>query len=307
MVFMGTPAFACPILEALLVRADPVVGVVCQPDRPRGRGLGVSAPAVKRLAEANRLPVLQPERLRDAAFQDALRALAPDLVVVAAYGKILPRAVLDLPPRGCINVHASLLPRHRGAAPIAWSILAGDTVTGVTIMAMNEEMDAGDILLQRETPIAPDDTGGTLGERLARLGAAAIGEAIDGLQAGTLRPVPQPAAGVTFAPRIEREHCRLDWRRTAIELERQVRALAPSPSAFTTLGGKFLKVHRAALATGTGPAGQVVAAGPDGLVVAAGTGALRLLEVQLEGRRRLSAAEFLIGHRLAPGTCLGAG
>jgi methionyl-tRNA formyltransferase len=307
MVFMGTPAFACPILEALLVRADPVVGVVCQPDRPRGRGLGVSAPAVKRLAEANRLPVLQPERLRDAAFQDALRALAPDLVVVAAYGKILPRAVLDLPPRGCINVHASLLPRHRGAAPIAWSILAGDTVTGVTIMAMNEEMDAGDILLQRETPIAPDDTGGTLGERLARLGAAAIGEAIDGLQAGTLRPVPQPAAGVTFAPRIEREHGRLDWRRTAIELERQVRALAPSPSAFTTLGGKLLKVHRAALATGTGPAGQVVAAGPDGLVVAAGTGALRLLEVQLEGRRRLSAAEFLIGHRLAPGTCLGAG
>jgi len=307
MVFMGTPAFACPILEALLVRADPVVGVVCQPDRPRGRGLGVSAPAVKRLAEANRLPVLQPERLRDAAFQDALRALAPDLVVVAAYGKILPRAVLDLPPRGCINVHASLLPRHRGAAPIAWSILAGDTVTGVTIMAMTEEMDAGDILLQRETPIAPDDTGGTLGERLARLGAAAIGEAIDGLQAGTLRPVPQPAAGVTFAPRIEREHCRLDWRRTAIELERQVRALAPSPSAFTTLGGKLLKVHRAALATGTGPAGQVVAAGPDGLVVAAGTGALRLLEVQLEGRRRLSAAEFLIGHRLAPGTCLGAG
>ncbi len=307
MVFMGTPAFACPILEALLVRADPVVGVVCQPDRPRGRGLGVSAPAVKRLAEANRLPVLQPERLRDAAFQDALRALAPDLVVVAAYGKILPRAVLDLPPRGCINVHASLLPRHRGAAPIAWSILAGDAVTGVTIMAMTEEMDAGDILLQRETPIAPDDTGGTLGERLARLGAAAIGEAIDGLQAGTLRPVPQPAAGVTFAPRIEREHCRLDWRRTAIELERQVRALAPSPSAFTTLGGKLLKVHRAALATGTGPAGQVVAAGPDGLVVAAGTGALRLLEVQLEGRRRLSAAEFLIGHRLAPGTCLGAG
>jgi len=307
MVFMGTPAFACPILEALLVRADPVVGVVCQPDRPRGRGLGVSAPAVKRLAEANRLAVLQPERLRDAAFQDALRALAPDLVVVAAYGKILPRAVLDLPPRGCINVHASLLPRHRGAAPIAWSILAGDTVTGVTIMAMTEEMDAGDILLQRETPIAPDDTGGTLGERLARLGAAAIGEAIDGLQAGTLRPVPQPAAGVTFAPRIEREHCRLDWRRTAIELERQVRALAPSPSAFTTLGGKLLKVHRAALATGTGPAGQVVAAGPDGLVVAAGTGALRLLEVQLEGRRRLSAAEFLIGHRLAPGTCLGAG
>ncbi len=304
---MGTPAFACPILEALLARADPVVGVVCQPDRPRGRGLGVSAPEVKRLAEAHGLPVLQPERLRDAAFQGALGALAPDLVVVAAYGKILPRAVLDLPPRGCINVHASLLPRHRGAAPIAWAVLAGDAVTGVTIMAMTEEMDAGDILLQRETAIAPDDTGGTLGERLARLGAKAIGEAIDGLQAGTLRPVPQPAAGITFAPRIEREHRRLDWRRPAVELERQVRALAPSPSAFTTLEGKLLKVHRAALAAGTARPGEVVAAGPDGLVVAAGTGALRLLEVQLEGRRRLSVAEFLAGRRLAPGTCLGAG
>ena len=302
---MGTPAFACPILDTLLARTDPVVGVVCQPDRPRGRGLAVAAPEVKRLAEARGLPVLQPDRLRDAAFHGTLRALAPDLVVVAAYGKILPRAVLDLPPRGCINVHASLLPRHRGAAPIAWSILTGDAVTGVTIMAMSEEMDAGDILLQRETPIAPDDTAGTLGERLARLGAAAVGEAIDGLKAGTLRPVPQPAAGITFAPRIEREQCRLDWHRPAVELERQVRALAPSPSAFTTLEGKLLKVHRAALAAGAARPGEVLAAGADGLVVAAGTGALRLLEVQLEGRRRLSAAEFLAGRRLAPGTCLG--
>jgi len=304
---MGTPAFACPILEALLARADPVVGVVCQPDRPRGRGLEVAAPEVKRLAEVRGLPVLQPERLRDPAFQDALGALAPDLAVVAAYGKILPRAILDLPPRGCINVHASLLPRHRGAAPIPWSIMAGDAETGVTIMAMNEEMDAGDILLQRATPIAPDDTGGTLAERLARLGAEAIGEAIDGLKAGALPQRPQPAAGVTFAPRIEREHCRLDWRRAAVELERQVRALAPAPSAFTTLDGKRMKVHRAARASGDGPPGLVLAAGPDGLLVAAGDGALRLVEMQLEGRRRLSAAEFLAGHRLAPGTCLGAG
>ena len=303
---MGTPAFACPILEALLVRADPVVGVVCQPDRPRGRGLDVSAPDVKRLAVARGLPVLQPERLRDPAFQDALRALAPDLVVVAAYGKILPRALLDLPPHGCINVHASLLPRHRGAAPIAWSILAGDAVTGVTIMVMNEEMDAGDVLLQRQTPIAPDDTGGSLGERLARLGATALGEAIDGLEAGTLRAVPQPTAGVTLAPRIERAHCRLDWSRPATLLERQVRALAPAPSAATTLAGKLLKVHRAALAAGAAPPGHVIAAGTDGIVVAAATGALRLLEVQLEGRRRLSAADFLAGHPLAPGACLGA-
>jgi methionyl-tRNA formyltransferase len=305
-VFMGTPAFAAPILETLLARADPVVGVVCQPDRPRGRGLEVSPPEVKRLAERHGVPVLQPERLRDVAFQDALARLAPDLIVVAAYGKILPRAVLELPPHGCINVHASLLPRHRGAAPIAWAIQAGDRVTGVTIMAMNEEMDAGDILLQRETPIGPDDTGGTLAARLARMGAEAIAEAIDGLAAGRLRGVPQPATGITFAPRIEREHCRLDWSRPALELERQVRALAPSPAAFTTLGGRLLKVHRARVETGVGaPPGCVLATGPGGVVVATGAGVLGLLELQLEGRRRVTAADFLAGHRLAPGTCLG--
>src|SRR5690348_2051208 len=167
---MGTPAFACPSLETLVARPDPVVGVVCQPDRPRGRGLDVAAPEVKRVAERHGIPVLQPERVRDPAFDEALRALAPDLIVVAAYGRILPRAVLDLPPYGCINVHASLLPRHRGAAPIAWAILAGDHVTGITIMRMNEAMDAGDVLLQRETQIAPDETAGTLAERLAHLG-----------------------------------------------------------------------------------------------------------------------------------------
>jgi len=305
---MGTPAFACPTLEALLARRDPVVAVVCQPDRPRGRGLGVSPPEVKRVAAGHGLPVLQPERVRDAAFLDALRGLAPDLIVVAAYGKILPRAVLDLPPRGCINVHASLLPRHRGAAPVVWTILAGDAITGVTIMEMNEEMDAGDVLLQRETAVRPDDTGGTLLERLATLGASAIGEAIDGLRAGTLRPTPQPASGVSFAPRIEREHGRIDWNRPAVELERQVRALAPAPSAFTTLAGRLLKVHRADVdpAAPRAAPGCVTTAGPGGIEVATGSGALRLLEVQLEGRRRLPPAEFLAGHPITPGTCLGA-
>jgi methionyl-tRNA formyltransferase len=302
---MGTPAFACPILDALIARADPVVGVVCQPDRPRGRGLAVTAPEVKRLAVARGIPVLQPEKVRDAAFPDALRALAPDLIVVAAYGRILPRAVLDLPPYGCINVHASLLPRHRGAAPVTWAILAGDAVTGVTIMAMNEELDAGDELLTRQTPIRPDDTGGGLTERLSHLGARAIGDAIYGLRAGTLRPVPQPVVGITFAPRIERAQCRLDWQRSAAELERQVRALAPAPSAFTTLDGRLLKVHRAELAGGSGPPGQVLTAGPDGIVVAAGTGALRLHEVQPEGRRRMAVADFVAGHPVPPGTCLG--
>ena len=304
---MGTPAFACPILSALLGRPDPVVGVVCQPDRPRGRGLGVTAPEVKQLALRHGLPVLQPERVRDPGFQAELRALAPDLIVVAAYGRILPRSVLDTPPHGCLNVHASLLPRHRGAAPIAWAILAGDPVTGVSIMAMSEEMDAGDVFLQRETSIAADDTAGSLGDRLARMGADAIGEAIDGIRAGALRAVPQPASGITFAPRIEREHCVLDWRRAAVELERQVRALAPEPSAFTTLGGRRLKVHRAAPGRATADAapGVVVGSGPDGIHVATGDGILTLREVQLEGRRRLAAADFLAGHPVAPGTCLG--
>jgi len=305
---MGTPRFAGPILEALLGRADPVVGVVCQPDRPRGRGLLTAPPAIKEIAIARGLPVLQPERLRDASFASALRALAPDLIVVAAYGKILPPAILAIPPRGCLNVHASLLPRHRGAAPIPRAILAGDTVTGVTVMVMNEEMDAGDILMRRETPIAADDTGGTLADRLAHLGAGAIGEALDGLARGTLRAIPQPADEATFAPRIERDQCRLEWQRPAVELERQVRALAPEPSAFTQLAGRVLKVHRATVERelpSEARAGQIVRAGPDGILVATGAGGLRLLEVQLEGRRRLSADRFLAGHRLPPGTCLG--
>src|SRR5205823_4575543 len=206
------------------------------------------------------------------AFHEALGRLTPDVIVVAAYGRILPRTILDLPPRGCINVHASLLPRHRGAAPIPWAILAGDRMTGVTIMMMNEEMDAGDILLQRTTPIGADDTAGTLGERLARLGAEVIGDALAGLRAGTLRATPQPASGITFAPRIEREHARLDWTRSALELERHVRGFAPTPSAFTMLDGQRLKVHRAAVDerdAGAAP-GQVVAAGADGIVVATG-------------------------------------
>jgi len=306
---MGTPPFARTILDALLGRPDPVVGVVCQPDRPRGRGLAVQPPAVKGLAVERGLPVLQPARVRDPDFLDALRALAPDLIVVAAYGRILPRAILDLPPQGCINVHASILPRHRGAAPIAHAILAGDAITGVCIMRMVEELDAGDVLLVRETPIRGDDTTGSLTERLADLGGAALGEAIDGLRAGTIHAVPQPAAGVTFAPRVERDDARLDWVRSAAALERLVRAMHPAPVAWTTVGGKTLRVHRAEVApeaTGA-PPGSVVRADRQGLEVATGGDRLRLLEVQLEGKRRMDASTFLAGNRLTPGTQLGDG
>jgi methionyl-tRNA formyltransferase len=306
-VFMGTPAFACPSLEALIAGPDPVVAVVSQPDRPRGRGLEVVPTETKRVAERHGIPVLQPERVRDAAFHEALRVLAPDLGVVAAYGRILPRSLLDLPVHGCINVHASLLPRHRGAAPVQWSLMSGDDETGITIMRMSEELDAGDILLQRRLPIRPDHTGGTLLTELAGLGAVALRDAIEALKAGRLTAEPQPATGVTFSPRIERKHGRLDWTRPAVDLERQVRALAPTPSAYTTVRGKLLKVHRARAESG-GPAaapGTVLGAGADGLVVQTGEGALRLLDVQLEGRKTLPVAAFLAGLPLPVGSCLG--
>ena len=304
-VFMGTPAFACPSLAALLAGPDRVVGVVCQPDRPRGRGLALGPPAVKTLALAHGLPVLQPEKVRTPDLLDRLRELAPDLIVVAAYGRILPRTILELPPRGCINVHASILPRHRGAAPIQHAILAGDAETGVTIMAMSEEMDAGDVLLVRGTRIEADDTAGSLGERLAQMGASALGDAIAGMKDGSMRPVPQPSEGVTFAPRIEREHTRLDWTRPAAVLARTVRAFAPEPSAFTTVEGATLKVLAAAAREGTGMPGTVLEAGPRGLVVATGGDALALLEVQLQGKRRMAVGAFLAGHRLSPGARLG--
>jgi methionyl-tRNA formyltransferase len=304
---MGTPAFACPILEALLARRDPVVGVVTQPDRPRGRGLAVAAPEVKVLAERRGIPVLQPDKVKAPAFEQALRALAPDLVVVAAYGRILPRAILELPSHGCINVHASLLPRHRGAAPITWAILAGDHTTGVTTMNMAEEMDAGDILLQRATPIGSEETGGELTDRLATLGAELIGETLDALRAGTLRPEPQNDADVTYAPRIDQQQRRIDWKRPADELARLTRALSPAPAAFTTLGPRRIKIFRARAddAPAKAAPGAVLPGVPGRLVVGTGRGALELLEVQLEGRRRLTAAEFLVGHPLPAGTCLG--
>jgi methionyl-tRNA formyltransferase len=305
-VFMGSPEFAVPHLRAL-AGAHEVALVVSQPDKPAGRGGQLAAPPVKVAAQNLGLPVIQPRSAKTGELREALVASGAELAVVVAYGKILPVAVLEALPRGCINVHASILPRHRGAAPIAHAIMAGDPVTGVSIMVMTDEMDAGDVLLVRETPLRPNDTTGTLTERLAALGGEAIGTAIDGLKAGVLHPTPQPAAGVTVAPRIEREQARLVWTRRAAELERLVRAMQPAPAAFTTLGGKVLKVHRAAIAPGAGGAspGTVVRATPAGIDVATGAGSLRLLDVQLEGKRRLEAAAFLAGHRLPPGTCLG--
>jgi methionyl-tRNA formyltransferase len=304
-VFFGTPEFAVPSLRALLAGTDSVVGVVCQPDKPAGRGQRLVIPPVKEAALEAGLPVLQPEKPRTSEFVDALRLWTPDLIVVVAYGRILPKTVLELPPRGCINVHGSLLPKYRGAAPIQWAILRGEVVTGITIMQVNEQMDAGDILLQRETRIAEDETYGELQARLADLGAQALMDAIAQLRAGTLRAQPQRDEDVTLAPMIAKENGRIDWTQPAVVIARMVRAFNPWPSAFTSLDAKLLKIHRAHV-------GRAVAALPGSVVraqgeltVATGEGALTLDEVQLEGRKRLSATEFVRGGTIKVGTVLG--
>jgi methionyl-tRNA formyltransferase len=302
LVFAGTPRFAVPALEALAAAGHELVAVLTQPDRPAGRGLAAVAGPVKQAAQRRGVPVLQPPSLKDAAVQARLAELAPDALVVAAYGLILPQAMLDIPRLGALNVHASLLPRWRGAAPIERALLAGDPVTGVCIMQMDAGLDTGPVLLRDELPIAPEDTAGTLHDKLAALGARLVVAALDGLAAGTLRPTPQPAAGVTYAAKIARDETRLDWSRSANELARRVRAFDPAPGAGARVRGVELKIWRAAVVAARGAPGAVVAAGAEGISVACGDGgALRLEELQRAGGRRLPAAAFLRGFPLAPG------
>jgi methionyl-tRNA formyltransferase len=306
LLFFGTPGFAVPSLAALLERGHEIAAVVTQPDRPAGRGQETRTSAVKELALARGLVVEQPPKLREPAVAERIRALAPEAIVVAAYGKILPKVLLEIPPRGAINVHGSLLPSYRGAAPIQRALLAGDATTGITIMQMNERMDAGDILLQGETPIAPDDTSESLGRKLAILGGRLLVETLERLAKGTLSPRPQVEADATLAPMVQKEEGAVDWRRSAREIERAVRAFTPWPSAYTSLRGKLLKIHRAVVRPLAAAApGTVVRATCDDLEVATGDGALALVEVQLEGKRRLGAREFLAGKPLREGDVLG--
>jgi methionyl-tRNA formyltransferase len=295
-VFFGTPEFAVPSLRALHAGRDPVMGVVCQPDKPAGRGQQLTVPPVKRAALRAELAVFQPEKLRAPETLETLASWAPDLIVVVAYGKILPKLILELPQLGCINVHASLLPKYRGAAPIHWAILRGEERTGITIMCMNERMDAGDVLLQKEVDIGPQETCGELQARLAEGGARLLMEAIARLHAGTLMRQPQQEDQMTLAPMIKKEDGRIDWTQPAAHIARMVRAFNPWPSAFTCLGGKQLKIHRAH-AEAWRPAAQpgAVLRAEKGVSVATGEGTLVLDEVQLEGRKRLSAAEFARG------------
>jgi len=299
-VYAGTPDFSVPALEALHAAGHEIVAVYTQPDRPAGRGQAVGAGPVKRCAQALGLPVEQPATLRSPEAVARLREHTADLMVVAAYGLILPPAVLELPRLGCWNIHASLLPRWRGAAPIHRALLAGDTETGITIMQMDAGLDTGPMLLKRPTAIGEREDGGTLHDRLAALGAAAIGAAIAEFQAGRLTPAPQPADGVTYASKIRKEEARIDWTAPARAIDRQVRAFNPWPVAETRWQDRQLRVWAAEpLRAASGEPGQVVEANGAGIVVAAGEGALRLTRVQLAGRRAMTAAEFLNAHPLA--------
>ena len=309
-VFMGTPELACASLRALLeVPLFQVAGVVTQPDRPKGRELHLQASPVKQLALAAAIPVLQPERARDERFIAQLQALQPDLIAVAAFGQLLPKTILDLPRFGCVNVHASLLPRYRGAAPIQWALLNDDRQTGVTIMKMDPGLDTGDILAQETTPIGPDDNAITLHERLARMGADLLTRTIPPYVAGGIQPRPQPSDGIAFAPKIKKEDGRLDWSQPARALWNRVRALVPWPGAFTHLPAQpqplLLKIWEAEIIDGAGSAGEILQVGNAAIVVACGRQALRILALQREGGRRLTAQQFLAGHRLEPGQRLG--
>ncbi|MBD9483324.1 methionyl-tRNA formyltransferase [Pseudomonas sp. PDM14] len=296
-VFAGTPEFAAQHLQALLDAGRQVVAVYTQPDRPAGRGQKLTPSPVKQLALAHDIPVLQPPTLRAAEAQAELAALAPDLMVVVAYGLILPQVVLDIPRLGCINSHASLLPRWRGAAPIQRAVQAGDAESGVTVMRMEAGLDTGPMLLKVTTPISASDTGGSLHDRLAELGPQAVLQAIDGLQAGTLHGEVQDDSLATYAHKLNKDEARLDWARPALELERLIRAFNPWPICHSTLNGEPLKVLAASLGEGSGLPGTIIAASRDGLTVACGASALRLTRLQLPGGKPLAFSDLYNSRR----------
>ncbi len=305
-VFAGTPEFAASALEALIHSPHRVVAVYTQPDRPAGRGRRLTPSAVKRLAQAHGLPVHQPVTLRDETVLRALRDHGADLMVVAAYGLILPPEALGATPLGAVNIHASLLPRWRGAAPIQRAILTGDRETGITLMQMDEGLDTGAILAQRAIPIGEHETAGELHDRLARLGAELLLEALPALAEGRLPPRPQDESQASYAAKLEKGEARLDWRLPAEALARRVRAFNPWPVAHTTLDGQPLRIWQARPLPGTGEAGVILDAGREGITVGCGEGRLRLEEIQLPGKRRMAAADLANARRL-PGLYLGDG
>jgi methionyl-tRNA formyltransferase len=303
LVFAGTPEFAALALAALLEAGHEIALVLTQPDRPAGRGLKPQPSAVKQLAQARNLPIGQPARLDEAAIA-AVSAARPEAIVVAAYGLMVPPALLQLPARGCLNIHASLLPRWRGAAPIQRALLAGDSHSGITIMQMDAGLDTGPVLLQEAVSIEADETAGTLHDKLAALGAVLIGRAL----ATNPEPRAQDAGRATYARKLRKEDAEIDWQRPALEIERQVRAFDPAPGAQTRIDGNALKIRRARVEPGiAGAPGAITACDPAGVVVACGKDGLRVTELQRAGGKRLAVGEFLAGFRLAAGSRLGTG
>jgi methionyl-tRNA formyltransferase len=302
-VFMGTPEFAVPSLEALLKSGDPVVGVVTQPDRPRGRGQRLSPSPVKLIAQREQLPVLQPTKMKDSAFMASLSGWQPDVIAVAAFGRILPPAILSLPPRGCINVHGSLLPKYRGAGPIQWAIINGETETGITTMLMDEGMDTGAMLLQEKMAIGPEDTAGSLSSRLADLGGRLLVETLARLKAGTLSPRPQDHTQATLAPLLKKEDGVINWNLPARAIANRIRGLTPWPGAYTFLKQERWMISRAIATdeTATVAPGQITATSKDAIHVATGEGLLAIRELQPASSRRMTVAQYLAGHPLHTG------
>lgn len=303
-VFMGTPDFAVPSLQVLLDAGHEVCAVYTQPDKPQGRKQVLTPPPVKVLAQEHHIPVYQPLSFKGADAQAQLRALEPEVIIVVAYGKLLPKAVLDIPPRGCINVHGSLLPRWRGAAPIQWSVIAGDQKAGVTTMQMAEGLDTGDMLLTYETEVGARETAGELFDRLAQAGAELLVETLDKLD--TITPTPQDDSQSCYAHMLDKQMAVIDWSKAAHEIDCLIRGLNPWPVALTTLDGARLKVYAAQPVSGAGKPGEVLEGDAKrGLVVACGEGALMLEEIQLVGGKRMKCADFLRGHAVPKGTILG--
>lgn len=302
-VFMGTPDFAVPSLQALIDAGHDVCAVYTQPDKPQGRKQILTAPPVKTLALEHDIPVFQPNTLKNEDEQARLRELAPEVIIVVAYGKLLPKAVLDIPPHGCINVHGSLLPRWRGAAPIQWAVIAGDKMAGVTTMQMAEGLDTGDMLLTYETKIGEKETAGELFDRLAQSGAELLTQTL--VKLDEITPRPQDDAQSCYAHMLDKQMAVIDWSKSAHEIDCLIRGLNPWPIALTTLSGERLKVFAAEKANGNGEPGTVLEADPKkGLTVACGEGALKLIEIQLVGGKRMKATDFLRGHAIEVGTKL---
>lgn len=307
-IYMGTPDFAVPALECLWESQHEVVCVVTQPDKPKGRSGKLQAPPVKEFALEHQIPVLQPVRVKEESFLPELAAYQPDVIIVAAFGQILPSTILTLPKYGCLNIHASLLPKYRGAAPIQWAVIDGEEETGITIMQMDEGLDTGDIRNVCKIQLSPEETGGSLFDKLAVLGGPLVLETLQQLEEGTAKRMPQDNSKHTYAKMLSKELGRMDFSKSASELERLVRGLNPWPSAYTSLHGKNLKIWKAEVTEGKNAAvGTVIAVKKDRLVVQCGENALALLEVQLEGKKRMAVGDFLRGYTVEEGTCLGEG